>query len=138
MIIRGKGVDYTRVVEIINSVSNSMWDGDLILDNSRALGGKNPNYGFTGRIRAKTSGDRCARRSWTGRRGNAACWHAWRDVIRAILTEYPNAVVTTAQARYEGLTGFEETYPGTANNNVGSMMHPAFMTELCECGDWEG
>lgn len=140
MIVRGKGVNFDRVRSIIDVTSDSLWEGNLIVHaDAHAIGSKSDSdYGFTGRIVSRTSKDRCARTSWTGRRTNAACWHAWRDAIRAILTEYPHAVVTTSQARYEGLEGFEDTYPGTAHNNIGSMMQPAFMPELCSCGDWEG
>lgn len=134
MDIRGKGVDFNRIREIINEVSRNSWNGEVILHaDAKPLGtgAKNPNYGFRGRIVATNGRSIAARRSWSGRRTNAACWHAYRDVLRAILTEYPDAIVSTALARYEGLAGFEETYPHTVNKNIGSVVAPAYMDELC-------
>lgn len=74
-----------------------------------------------------------ARKSWTGRRLTAACWHAYRDVMLGIFEVNPNARVYTAMAKYVGLDGFQANYPRTADQNIGSMMTPAYMPELCEC-----
>lgn len=76
-----------------------------------------------------------ARRSWTGRRMPAACWHAYRDVMYAIFAINPNARIATGMAVYRGLAGFESTYPATADQNIGSMMQPAYMPDLCDCDD---
>jgi len=73
-----------------------------------------------------------ARRSWSGRRGKIACWHAFRDVVRDLLAHHPDAVIVTTMARYDAAT-FEDTYPATGDKNIGSMMAPAYMPELCDC-----
>lgn len=72
-----------------------------------------------------------SRTSWTGRHGRYACWHAFRDVLAAILLEDPKATIRTGMATYGGAQGFLDTYPGTADQNVGSMVRPAYMDELC-------
>jgi hypothetical protein len=142
---------YGEVCAIIRRVSADSYGGNVKPHNdSRALysGGR----GYAGRIDTVSSREAGARRSWSGRRTPAACWHAFRDIFRAILAEDTSAVIVTSMARYYGkdhkrivtyvkgggLSGeFEETYPHTANVNVGSMMSPAYMTELCDCEDYE-
>lgn len=152
MYVRGKGVEFAEVVRIIREVSEKHYEGNVIVHqdagpirrysctygcgnpNCRAKGSEN-GYGFRGRIRTVSSREIGSRRSWSGRRMPAACWHANRDVMRAIFAKYPHAVITTAMARYEGAAGFESTYPGTANVNIGSMMQPAYMPDLCDCAE---
>jgi hypothetical protein len=137
MEIRGKGVEFYKVQSLIEKVSTDKWDGELLLHPDAKPLNAGTLYGFQGRLVAVNSRSRAARCSWSGRRLNAACWHAWRDAIRAVLTEYPDAVVKTSQARYDGLRGFEATYPNTAGINIGSLAAPAYMPELCSCGDDE-
>lgn len=77
-----------------------------------------------------------ARRSWSGRRGPWACWHAVRDVLNVMFEQYPDAVVTSGihwRVKYEGLDGFREVYPGTAFVNIGSQVSWVTMPDLCEC-----
>lgn len=84
------------------------------------------------RMLARSSRGLGARRSASGRRGTAACWHAFRDVFRDVFTLHPDAVISTSLARYTGAT-FEALYPATGEVNVGSQMYPAYMPRLCEC-----
>ena len=134
MDIRGKGVTYSRVVELINTAAMA-YDGNIAVHQDAKPLGAN-DYGFRGRVIATASRVHGSRHSWSGRATRAACWHAYRDAIRAVLTEYPHAVVTTAMARYEGLAGFESVYPQTAYRNVGSMLQPVSMVELCDGPCW--
>lgn len=154
MYVRGKGVRYESVAACVSLVSTQQYGGNIIVHNdagpirqesselrpvlmpwgSTVIREVNvTGYGFRGRVIGGVTGDPGTRRSWSGRRGPWACWHAYRDVMRAILTKYPHAVITSAHARYEGLTGFEETYPHTADINVGSQFSPAYMPDLCDC-----
>jgi hypothetical protein len=89
-----------------------------------------------GRLDVLDSRAHGARTSWSGRHMKAACWHAFRDVVRDILENNEDAVITTSMARYDADT-FEDTYPSTAYTNVGSMVQPAYMTDLC-VGDCAG
>lgn len=135
MDIRDRNLTFDSIVAIVNKVSNEKYNGNVrVHDDAHQL---NKSSGFRGRIDVHNSRGEGARVSWSGRHGKWACWHAYRDVLRAILTEYPNAIVKTSMARYDGLEGFEDVYPGTAFKNIGSMMQPAYMSELCECEDDE-
>lgn len=70
------------------------------------------------------SGQRCVK---------AACWHVFRDVLMALFTEFPNARVYTSMATYKGMDGFQANYLPTRYQNIGSMMYPVTMPELCDC-----
>jgi hypothetical protein len=107
---------------------------------------KDGRHVIRGRVRAIDSGFQTrprdtdylapgARRSWSGRRQTAACWHAYRDVLAELFRRYPRATVITSMARYDGREGFERNYLTTADINIGSQMQPAYMPELC---DWDG
>lgn len=158
MYVRGKGVRFEAVEACITLVSKQQYAGNIIVhqdagpirqESSELRPVLMPwgttitkevnrtGYGYRGRIIGEASSLPGTRRSWSGRRGPWACWHAYRDVMRAILTQYPDAVITSAHARYEGLAGFEITYPHTANVNIGSAYSPAYMPELCDCDDDE-
>lgn len=157
MYVRGKGVEFAKVAAIIAKVSAETYGGNIIVHQDaspiskrtadretmvvngymRAIDSNVNGYGFKGRIIGATSSGMGTRKSWSGRRGPWACWHAYRDVMRAIFAEYPHAVITSAMARYEGSDGFENTYPATANRNIGSMASPAYASDLCDCNDCE-
>jgi len=85
-----------------------------------------------GRIVPLTSRSEGARRSYSGRRLKAACWHAYRDVLAALFEQRPRATVRTALATYHGREGFERHYPATAYVNVGSAMRLVHMPALCD------
>lgn len=74
-----------------------------------------------------------ARRGERGRRIAAACWHAHRDVMVAIFTEYPDARIKTHQADYRGAEDFVAKFEATGNVNIGSQMFPLYYVEACEC-----
>jgi hypothetical protein len=59
----------------------------------------------------------------------------YRDGLAELFARYPFARVRTAMAYYKGEEGFLSTYPATAYVNVGSMMNPAYMPDLCDCSD---
>lgn len=73
------------------------------------------------------------RRSWSGRRIKAACWHVYRDVLNEVFNINPEANVYTGMAKYKGRKGFEDNYPATGERNIGSMFQPAYMPDLCDC-----
>ena len=137
MIITGISVaDFKEVVRKLNAPAD--YDGNIVIEDIEAVS----NTGT--RIRAKlgTADSRRhgSRRASSGRHGQWLCWHGFRDVIRAVMAVNPSAVVRTGKAVYRGSTGFEDTYPDTADQNVGSLFEPAYMPDLCvgSCsGDWE-
>lgn len=136
MYVRGKGVEYGRIASVIDAVSFVDYGHNIRVHPDAGPIGQN-GYGFRGRIIGQETDGPGTRHSASGRRGRWACWHAYRDVLREIFAQYPDAVVTTAMARYEGAAGFESTYPATADVNVGSHFSPAYMSELCACDDNE-
>lgn len=74
-----------------------------------------------------------ARRSWSGRRGPWLCWHGFRDAFAAWLLADPRAIISTGLETYRGARGFLDLFPATGAQNVGSVMQPATLTELCDC-----
>lgn len=157
MEIRGKGVTFAQVSAIVRRVSDERYGGNLsvhqeakpLRETSHAyreetmpwgavINRRIPDgYGFRGRVIGNVTDGPGTRRTQNGlgnqRRSRAACWHAFRDVIGAIMREYPHATVKTSQAIYRGIDGFAETFPGTARRNIGSVFCPAHMPDLCEC-----
>jgi len=89
-------------------------------------------------IRVKNSHEPGSGRGFhNNRRLVSACWHAHRDVMRAIFKTAPDALLITALARYEGSDGFEHEFPMTGTQNCGSMMDPRQRQEMCECSQVE-
>lgn len=110
---------------------NASYDGNLsIHPDAYEKGVRVPTV--VGRLWVEDSRGTGARTSWSGRACKAACWHAFRDVIRDVLDNNPRAVVVTSLARYTK-ENFEDTYPSTGYVNVGSMASPAYMPNLCNC-----
>lgn len=138
------GFDEASLRGIVEEVSRDKYSANVELDTVTSdRRGRVERF----KLRAVESGARTlpsgysapgARRSSSGMRTVAACWHAHRDILRAVFEAFPRATIVTAMARYDGLEGFEATYPSTAYRNIGSMMQPATMPTLCDCSDWEG
>lgn len=135
MRINGTRTDPIRLydtVDLIHETGRILYDGNVIVDPSaRQLSPRASQL----RLKCVDSRGPGARTSASGRRGPIACWHAYRDMIRAVLTAHPDATIRTGLALYKGLSGFEETYPETAYINMGGPMHQTYMPDLCECGD---
>lgn len=87
---------------------------------------------FRGQIVVWDSYGRGARRSGTGRRMPAACWHVFRDVLGPMLLEHGARRISTSQASYTP-ENWEELYPCTAYRNVGSLVHPVELRNTCDC-----
>jgi hypothetical protein len=73
------------------------------------------------------------RTTWQGRHGLYVCWHVYRDVLAEVFERYPGAVIYTRMAPYRGRAGFARHYPRTGSANVGSMVQPVTMPQLCGC-----
>lgn len=86
----------------------------------------------SGRLHVHDSKRPGARRTASGRRMPAACWHAFRDVYRDLFAHHPGLVITTSLARYTA-DNFEGTFPATADVNVGSMIQWVSLADLCDC-----
>lgn len=75
------------------------------------------------------------RRSHSGRKVAAACWHVHRDFMRHLYRMAPDAIIITALARYDGAQSFEDTFEDTGKRNMGSSFEPCAVRNACECTD---
>lgn len=93
-------------------------------------------YSFTLRVAEKDVVG--AYRTGSGRRSIYACWHVHRDVMSALFTLHPYAVLNTGAGRngtvYRGRDHFADTFPATAWQNVGSEAKPVHRWNACKCG----
>ena len=76
-----------------------------------------------------------SRRSSSGRRGPWACWHAFRDVLAAVLLQDPDAVIRTGVTTYRGAVDFLDNYEETGWRNAGGMFASRDLREACDCID---
>lgn len=133
-----KGLSLTEFRSCVHEVSTRRYAGNLRMgDNAYdRADGKNGTHYCTARLRVLDSRGPGSRTSWTGRHGPYACWHACRDVLHEVFRRYPNAVIRAGhgwRVTYRGLAGFLADYPETAHVNIGSVIDPVTMPELCEC-----
>jgi hypothetical protein len=90
------GLSLSAFRDIVRRVSEDQYDGNVIVQaDAHELG----PYRFVGGLAVESSRRSGARRSWTGRRTRAACWHVYRDVLTALFYEYPDALVCTPKGR---------------------------------------
>jgi hypothetical protein len=62
------------------------------------------------------------------------CWHGHRDFMREMFAQYPEAVLESAIAKYEGREGFERDYPETGRTVVGRTERGTVeMEDVCFC-----
>lgn len=90
------GVPLSAFRSIVRRVSEDQYNGNVIVQaDAYELG----PYRFVGGLAVESPRGSGARRSWTGRRTRAACWHVYRDVLTALFYEYPDALVRTPKGR---------------------------------------
>jgi hypothetical protein len=126
------GLTLAEFTEVVDRISRETYDGNVIVESNAHDAGNNR---CVARIKVKDSSGTGSRRAVSGRRMAAACWHAYRDVIHAVLEAYPNAKIDTGMEKYHGMSEFLRLYPDTANKNIGNMYQSIFMPDMCECGD---
>jgi hypothetical protein len=119
---------------VVQAVSSANYDGNLIFKRLPERSGRAVLFTLTVRRAADPGG----RRSNTGRKICAACWHCHRDVMAAIFAIVPDARIKTGWADYRGREDFNEKFDDTGNTNCGSVMEPLDYRDSCECaGDKE-
>ena len=120
---------------IVDTVGADAYAGNLAVtgDGIRTESRRDGRYSHRVALTTRDSSQPGARRSWSGRRSRATCWHAFRDVFAVIMTRDPAAVVRTGMATYRGAAGFLELFPVTGEANVGSVAQPAILADLCTC-----
>jgi hypothetical protein len=67
----------------------------------------------------------------------SACWHAGGKFFRELFNLNPNGKIITALARYDGMSGFNDNFPATAAQNVGSQICPVYTSDACACHIWD-
>jgi len=122
------GVTQEQLESVMAKVSKRLYKGNLEFV---YLEPHKNHVQFT--LRVKDSHGKGARLGMTGRHMVSACWHAHRDLMREIFTQYPNARLVSAQAVYDGAADFTQKHLATGYKNIGSMMQPLTYEQACEC-----
>ena len=84
-------------------------------------------------LTVKSSAGPGSRRSYSGRRISAACWHAHRDVMLALFARIPDVRLVSASADYHGREHFLRSFEATGDRNIGSMVQPMAYRDACDC-----
>ncbi len=128
-----KDVSTAQIREIVKSVSEEYYEGNLITDRLDDESSSRTIWtSFTLRV-VSSRGKGHKINKATGRRSVGACWHAHRDVLQALFDRYPDVRVQTMLATYNGRESFKEKFVATGFTNVGSQVFPLFAKDACEC-----
>lgn len=130
-----KGITEGQLRAAVAIASADYYDSNIVFKREPDKQGNFLHFTITVVNTRNPGGARSASMFNRGRRIAAACWHAHRDVMRAIFKIAPDALLITALARYEGTEGFEHEFPYTGTQNVGPPADPIARQECCECGD---
>lgn len=128
-----KGITETELRSIVAYVSRTLYGDNLVFKREPENSGNFLLFTLTV-LKSKNPG---GRRSNTGRRIAAACWHAHRDVMLAIFEQSPGALLVSALARYDGQADFLATFPSTGRINLGSIVKPLRADCACNCEAFE-
>lgn len=132
------GLTTSELRDVVRKLNAEDYDGNILVERTEALSATGTRISV--KLGTVDSFEHGSRTSSSGRHGRWLCWHGFRDVIRGALAVNPEAVIRTGKTVYKGRQHFEDTYTNTADWNVGSMVQPAYMPDLCvgHCaGDWE-
>jgi hypothetical protein len=122
--MRVTGLSEEQAIAIVDRVSRDLYDGNIIVRESRAVSRQSCRIS----LRTRDSRAHGARYAPSGRHCLAVSWEGFRDVIRAFLEEGATRVRTSI-ADYTP-ANFEDEYPRTAWQNVGSQLFPVAIREL--------
>ena|SRR3972149_2553692 len=120
------------------TVNEKTYGGNLIFNRLEAKGRR---VHFTLRVQdSHKLGARlsCPHLSWTTKKGNeykqrhmvSACWHAHGHFFEALFEVNPEAWIKARGNKIDKNGGNWEDF------DIGSVMYPAYMSELCECDRW--
>ncbi len=115
--------------QIVTEVSDTLYDGNIRFKREPEKAGRALRFTLT----VATSKAKGGRRSSSGRRVCACCWHGHRDIMQHIFNGYEDARLQTAQADYKGRADFEASFPSTGDVNIGSQMEPMAFSDACDC-----
>lgn len=114
---------------ITGEVSAAHYDSNIVVEGAERVRGNQHRF----KLGVADSRGKGARTSASGRHGKYLCWHGFRDVLAAIFLADPSATIHTGLATYKGAADFLSEFPNTRYQNVGSIMSPAYMDDLCDC-----
>ena len=118
-----------ELIRIVTEVSTNRFDGNIVFKRVPEKAGQAVSFTLT----VANSREKGGRRSHSGRRVCACCWHGHRDIMSAIFAAYPMCRLQTAQADYHGRTDFEESFEATGDTNIGSQVAPMCYADACDC-----
>lgn len=114
--------------EALRIINKATYAGNIKIRDWKHLSSKRIQFTIT----VVSSRGPGARRSWTGRRIAAACWHAHGDLFDALFKIRKDIVIWTDYG-WEGKMKITSEGGNWQDMNVGSLMDPAMMSESCEC-----
>lgn len=121
--------DLSEVAAIVAKVSEESYEGNIKIESSRQISKTSVRVTLTV-INPRGKG---ARRSASDLPLTAACWHVFRDVIKAVYEAHPDARVNTGTARYVSAEHFRVSGDATGTLPVGSADHRIPVAAACEC-----
>jgi len=84
-------------------------------------------------LRPLDGSEQWRRRSNTGRRIWAVCWHGHRAFMRVLFALNGEGVIISTHARYDGRRDFEQSHSWTGDKNIGSHFNPMSFRDACDC-----
>lgn len=128
--------DLDRALTLVNEIykGNICFKSRKTIGNSRG-GGLTMQFTLTV-LSSKGPGHRLSfYRPWSGKqyRLAAACWHVHGDFFDALLEINPRARIITQAGRGSRTNIITKDGGNWTDLDVGSVMYPAYLSELCEC-----
>lgn len=104
---------------------NKRYDNNIIWNNFQSLNKKGTRFRVT--LRVRDSKGKGARRGISGRRLVSACWHVHGHFFEELFKLNPDVIIHTRGRIIE--------FPSSIwiDIDVGSLISPVFMSELCDC-----
>ena len=118
-----------KVLRSIVNIVSADYDKNIVFKKEPEKSGNAINFS----LRILDCNKKGARRSNTGRKIPAACWHAHRDIMELIFLWNPSARLVSILADYRGEKDFLESFPGTGSTNFGSIAVPIRADRACNC-----
>jgi len=128
-----KGITEAQLRAAVQSAGKEFYDDNLQFNREPEKIGNWLHFTLRVKNSSKPGAGRSSSMFSRGRKQVSACWHAHRDVMRAIFRARPDALLITQLAHYEGSAGFEHEFPYTGTQNCGPQADPIARQDCCEC-----
>ena len=129
--MKARNIKAETIDRVVRAVSDELYDGNITFKRAPEKYGRAIRFTLT----VLDSSAIGSRRSNTGRRICAACWHAHRDIMRTLFAIVPNMGIQSASADYWGRVDFEDKFARTGCINIGSEAVPIEYQDACNCND---